>query len=681
MSMDTNLAGRLRNTSLPYSHGLAPLFEAVVNSIHAMDEAGLSTSEGRIVVEIVRDSQSSLELQDKRPGPDAVPNIISFKVSDNGIGFNELNMKSFMTLDSEHKADIGGRGVGRLLWLKAFDSVNVSSTFANEEGEYESRTFLFDRSSGVSNDHVKPAPETESSSTTVQLNNFKSRYREATHKTTRTIAKNILEHCLWYYVRPGGAPTISVLDKEDQIELDALYEEMVYGKIETSNISIKEEQFELTHVQLRTNVSKNHLVAYGANDRLVKEESLRGKIPGLFGHLHDGDGDFTYACYVSSSFLDDRVRSERTEFDIAENSLGLLEETEISLSDIRTGVYAEITDHMKEYLEENKRLGKARVEEFVSTRAPRYRPILKHISDDDLTVDPEMSDKELDTTLHRHLSDIESKMLEDGHDIMHPKKEENFPDYKKRVSDYLKRAGDMKRSDLANYVSHRKVILDLFAIAVQKKDDGKYSREDIIHNLIMPMGEDSNGVMFESNNLWIIDESLTFHDYLASDKQIKAMPITNSEDQKKPDIVAMNVYDNPMLVAEGDRLPMAAIQVVEIKRPMRKDAGEGEDKDPIEQALGYLNRIRKGEMTTAAGRPIPKSESIPGFCYVLTDITPRVEERCKIHDAIRTSDGLGYFFYHKSFNAYVEIISFDRLVNLAKERNRAFFDKLGLPTN
>jgi len=143
----------------------------------------------------------------------------------------------------------------------------------------------------------------------------------------------------------------------------------------------------------------------------------------------------------------------------------------------------------------------------------------------------------------------------------------------------------------------------------------------------------------------------------------------------------MNVYDNPMLVAEGDRLPMAAIQVVEIKRPMRKDAGEGEDKDPIEQALGYLNRIRKGEMTTAAGRPIPKSESIPGFCYVLTDITPRVEERCKIHDAIRTSDGLGYFFYHKSFNAYVEIISFDRLVNLAKERNRAFFDKLGLPTN
>jgi hypothetical protein len=51
-----------------------------------------------------------------------------------------------------------------------------------------------------------------------------------------------------------------------------------------------------------------------------------------------------------------------------------------------------------------------------------------------------------------------------------------------------------------------------------------------------------------------------------------------------------------------------------------------------------------------------------------------------VHDATRTSDGLGYFFYHKSYKAYVEIISFDRLVNAAKERNRAFFDKLGLPT-
>jgi hypothetical protein len=41
---------------------------------------------------------------------------------------------------------------------------------------------------------------------------------------------------------------------------------------------------------------------------------------------------------------------------------------------------------------------------------------------------------------------------------------------------------------------------------------------------------------------------------------------------------------------------------------------------------------------------------------------------------------LGYFFYSREYRAYVEVISFDRLVNIAKERNRAFFDKLGLST-
>ena len=36
MNIMTNLPGRIRNTNLPKSHALLPLFEAVVNSIHAI---------------------------------------------------------------------------------------------------------------------------------------------------------------------------------------------------------------------------------------------------------------------------------------------------------------------------------------------------------------------------------------------------------------------------------------------------------------------------------------------------------------------------------------------------------------------------------------------------------------------------------------------------------------------
>lgn len=38
MSLTTNLPGRLRNTTLPRSHALLPLFEVAVNSIHACED-------------------------------------------------------------------------------------------------------------------------------------------------------------------------------------------------------------------------------------------------------------------------------------------------------------------------------------------------------------------------------------------------------------------------------------------------------------------------------------------------------------------------------------------------------------------------------------------------------------------------------------------------------------------
>lgn len=41
---------------------------------------------------------------------------------------------------------------------------------------------------------------------------------------------------------------------------------------------------------------------------------------------------------------------------------------------------------------------------------------------------------------------------------------------------------------------------------------------------------------------------------------------------------------------------------------------------------------------------------------------------------------MGFFGFNRSLNCYIEIISYDRLLNMAKERNKAFFDKLGLPS-
>lgn len=683
MSLDTNLKGRLRNTSLPLSSGLLPLFEAVVNSIHAIEERGVPLDQGLVRVEILRKIKPADLFTDdtKRRGPDAKGDVVGFRITDNGTGFNDTNMKSFNTLDSDHKISKGGRGVGRLLWLKSFKLVQVESVFKADDGKHKQRRFRFDAASGVSREETVDGDEKAPTGSNIHLDQFDERYRAYTRKTGKAIAEAILEHCLWYYLRPGGAPDIRIDDDGESFSLADAFAEHMHTSAFTEKIIIKKRQFDLVHAKLCSNSQSAHTIAYCADQRLVSEEKLAGKIPGLHGRISDDDGDFIYSCYVSSTFLDECARPERTGFDIMESVEGLLEKSEISLTDIREAVIERAKDYLKEHIAANKEKSKERVSRFVATRAPRYRPILSRIPEDQLNVDPDISDKDLDLTLHKHFASLEAELLSEGHDIMAASPGEDFSEYEARLREYLNKADDIKKSDLASYVSHRRVILDLFEKATQRDADGNYVREELIHQLIMPMRVDSNTVALNAGNLWLVDERLAFHDYLASDKTINSFPITNAKDAKEPDICVLNIYDQPILFSESTKLPPASLEIIEIKRPLRNDAASGEIDDPIEQALGYLGRIREGGVKTATGRPIPGSESTPGFCYILADLTPKMIYRCKLQGLTVTADGLGYFGYNPNFKAYIEVISFDRLLTMAKERNRAFFDKLGLPAN
>lgn len=683
--MPTNLGGRLRNTSLPLTSALLPLFEAVVNSIHAIEEAGTSTDAGRVTVTILRKpKEASLDLCDsKKRGPDALEDIVGFRVEDNGIGFTDENMESFRTLDSEHKVQKGCRGIGRLLWLKAFKQVRVESTYRADK-VLRRRTFTFSADGGVANERDEAAPEGVAVNTSVFLDEFNPRYREYARKTPKTIADSTFEHCLWYFIRKGGAPLIELLDDGEVISLNDVFEAHMHSSAIPETISIKGRPFDLVHVRLRSNSLSAHAIAFCADNRLVTEEKLSGKLPGLHGKLTDADGEFVYSCYVSSEFLDECARPERTGFEIVDSVEGLLADTEIGLNDIRDAVVERAKAQLAQHLDENLKRSKEKVTRFVASKAPRYRPILSRIPENELNVDPDISDKELELALHKQFASIERELISEGHDILNQTQAAPDEQYRERLDSYLAKAEDIKKSDLASYVSHRRVIIDLFEKAIERDAHGNYVREDLIHSLIIQMRKDSTDIPMESCNLWLIDERLAFHDYLASDKPLKSIPITASGDGKEPDICVLNVFDQPILVSEGTRLPPASIEIIEIKRPMRNDAKAGEDHDPIEQAIDYLERIRQGGVMTSTGRPIPnlQNDAVPGFCYVLADLTPTFEKRCRIHHNLkRTSDGQGYFGYKDNVNAYVEVISFDRLVNMAKERNRAFFDKLGLPSN
>lgn len=671
MSLQTNLKGRLRNTSLPKSHGLMPVFEAVVNSIHSIEETN-NTTDGKIFLRINRTTQGSLDLDAKSQSP-----IIGFTIIDNGCGFDEANFKSFETLDSDHKIDKGCRGVGRLMWLKVFGLVEVESHFFDVDGELKKRIFRFDDKSGVHGEKVLEATY-QKPGTIIKLLDFDENFRKQVPAKGQSIANQLLEHVLWYFVRQGSAPKILLEDADEVFDLDLLLQEHMHASAFLETITIRGHQFELTHIKFRASVNKKHQLALCAANRLVKEESIQGKIPGLYGKISDVSGEFTYTCYISSDYLNQHVRSERTSFDIAEDVEDML--NEVSFKDIREAVLIRTKEYLQDVLAENVSAGRRRVDDFINNHAPRYRPIANYVAEEFLIVDPEKSDKELELHLHAQWYEVERQLVSEGHDIMLPQNKEHVEEYKERLGDYLRKAGDIKKSDLANYVSHRKVIIDLLQKSIERLEDGKYVREDIIHELIMPMRKDSVEVFLDSCNLWLIDERLAFHNYLASDKTLNSMPITGNESTKEPDLLSLRVFDNPLLVNDQISFPLAAITVIEIKRPMRNDMREGIDKDPIDQALSYLERIREGKVTTKSGRPIPGNNDIPGYCYVLCDLTESMHRRCRRANLRITSDGMGYFGYNEPSHAYIEVISFDQLVKAARERNRAFFDKLGLPS-
>ena len=242
--------------------------------------------------------------------------------------------------------------------------------------------------------------------------------------------------------------------------------------------------------------------------------------------------------YIVSEYLDRRVVAERTGFDIEDEVEGLFSDTEISRQDIQDSVRPLVQEFVGQALEDNISAGKDRLDRFVTTVAPQYLPIVKFLGDDELFVDPSTSDAQLDRLLHSKKYFVEQGLLEEGAQLLRPDLSDSYDSYSQRVAEYMEKLQSVKQSDLAAYVTHRRVVLDLLRSALNAKPDGSFERESVVHNLIMPMGASSEDFEhLRGSNLWLLNERLAFHQhYLGSDKSLGSIPITGAGGGKEPDL-------------------------------------------------------------------------------------------------------------------------------------------------
>lgn len=188
--MQSNLIGRVDNTELAARNSLMPVFEALINSMWAIDEAG--HGQGRIAVHIVREPSDLLEGEEKT----VLYPIQTVEITDNGIGFTSENQESFETLDSRVKAHRGAKGIGRLYWLKAFKHAEISSTFS-EDGKWHRRAFRFELTPEGIADHSRKELQDgqHTSGSSVRLVGFRRKYQDATPKRLDVLACPVPEWC------------------------------------------------------------------------------------------------------------------------------------------------------------------------------------------------------------------------------------------------------------------------------------------------------------------------------------------------------------------------------------------------------------------------------------------------------------------------------------------------------
>jgi hypothetical protein len=188
MSFGIDLPGRVGNIRLSKSDCLQPLFEAVVNSIQEIGEVKRkqrASSKGRVFVTIERSSEQIFMKEGGLPFSNRP--ISGFTIEDDGIGFTEENFKSFQKSDTTRKIRKGGKGVGRFLWLKAFDGVKIQSSF-QEGGQWKYREFDFlCTEDGIENAIIDTTDERSRRTVVRLLPEIFSRDIEASHRTLHAI--------------------------------------------------------------------------------------------------------------------------------------------------------------------------------------------------------------------------------------------------------------------------------------------------------------------------------------------------------------------------------------------------------------------------------------------------------------------------------------------------------------
>lgn len=288
----TNLRNRVNKLYLPKTKALYPLFEIISNSIHAIQERKKEIDknfQGKIIITAIRNGD--VEALKQVSNIEEYP-INSFKIIDNGIGLNEVNIKSFAEFDSEKKAEIGGKGVGRLICLKAFQKIIIESIYF-EDNAHKLRKFHYKKSKeGFDKYEDDIITSKKSTGTSATLSNYESKYEKQVPRQIFEIGRQIITHFQLYFIQKIE-PEIIIKNQDDvEINLTSLFNREFQKEI-------LEKPFEISNQEFKIFISKSykaqsHKIHYCAHERTVRDEGLSKYLEDLKFKIENEDEEGFY---------------------------------------------------------------------------------------------------------------------------------------------------------------------------------------------------------------------------------------------------------------------------------------------------------------------------------------------------------------------------------------------------
>lgn len=629
-------------TALLYS-----IFEAVMNGIQAIEERSKtdSTVKGAISIRVTQNPDKTIK---------------GVEVRDNGIGLNQRHLDSFNICDTREKVDIGGRGVGRLVWMKAFEAVRVTSA-SKGAASVDTVQFDFRPELDDSRDNlIRGVGLPGDIGTAVAMTGPR---QQDSKLSVAVLARSLAHHFFPFFIA-GSMPTTTVhlgkreVDVGQYLSTRMTVEESVDVKVSAEVGSIK-----ITHVYVDPKIARqlSNSILLTAQGRVVESIEIERKFA-----LRNLESRLAYACVVSGAFLDEKVDQERTSFKARTEDIDQIKDQALSAAEVFLG------GHIRKIRTEQKKLVVDLLEEHpqLAISVPNVGTYVDSLS-------PGMSDediaKTLFTLLYRHEKRVRAQIsrMEGQSDGSRPD-DITVPEAEAAVAKLIKRVSEDAKLRLAEYTIKRHQVIQIARSMLKYVDPEKrnYELERTIHNFICPMGKMLTSKNYHDHNLWLIDDLLSYYQFFASDKALSSLGISGEGERKEPDLLFFNPFG---FRREGTNDPVV---IVEFKRP----GDEKLSSDPIDQVLGYIEKLRDKTVRDAEGEVIDDIATNTHFeCVVVCDLSEGAKARLRRSVAQHpTPDGLGFYGYSPAHNASIRVISYRKLFRDAELRNRAFFDHLGL---